>query len=143
MNLFRNRKSKGLESKQAQDDGEAVQNQVKFHDETNGFIKDMSKLLAETVKQHHIVDSEHDVLGQLADKVKIHMNEISHLTKNTNRLTDNLHSEGNKLIKITEDTVKKSYEGKGAIDEMVEESDDDIIQLYKNSDFAKKPKCFL
>lgn len=31
-----------------------------------------------------------------------------------------------------------------AIEEMIEESDDEIIQLYKDSDFAKKkPKCFL
>ncbi|BCZ46713.1 methyl-accepting chemotaxis protein [Clostridium gelidum] len=114
MNIFRNRKSKGLENNQDQHGEEAV------HKETNNFIQDMSKLLAETVKQHHIVDNEHDVLGHLFQKVKIHMNEISDLTKNTNDLTDRLYSEGNNLIEITEDTVKKSYEGKDAIEEMVE-----------------------
>ncbi|PRR83791.1 methyl-accepting chemotaxis protein [Clostridium vincentii] len=120
MNLFRNRKSKGLESKQVQCDGEILQKNIQFHNETNGFIKDMSNLVAKTVKQHHIVDSEHDVLGQLTDKVKIHMIEISQLTKNTNRLTDDLCLEGNKLIDITEDTVKKSHAGKDAIEEMVQ-----------------------
>src|SRR5471030_966239 len=120
MNIFRNRKSKGLENNQVKHDEETVQKTTQFNNETNSFIKDMSKLLAETVKQHHIVDNEHDVLGELFDKVKIHMNEISNLTKNTNGLTDRLYSEGNNLIKITEDTVKKSYEGKNAIEEMVE-----------------------
>lgn len=120
MNIFRNSKSKGLENNQDQHGEETVHKETQFHEETNDFIQDMSKLLAETVKQHHIVDNEHDVLGQLFQKVKIHMNEISDLTKNTNGLTDRLYSEGNNLIGITEDTVKKSYEGKDAIEEMVE-----------------------
>ncbi|MGH4124574.1 MAG: methyl-accepting chemotaxis protein [Clostridium sp.] len=120
MNLFKNRKSTELESKQEKCGEETAQKEVQFYNQTKGFIQDMSKLLGEIVKQHHIVDSEHDVLGELASKVKVHMNEISHLTKNTNDLTDNLYLEGNKLIESTEDTVKKSYEGKDAIYEMVE-----------------------
>ncbi|MBU3188780.1 hypothetical protein K9O30_06350 [Clostridium bowmanii] len=68
--------------------------EVLFHNETTAFIQDMSKLLSETVKQHHIVDSGHNILDELNDKVKIHMNEISKSTKNTNDLTDNLYSEG-------------------------------------------------
>ena len=127
MNLFKNRKSIDTESKLAHDGEEPVQKEVQFHNETINFIQDMSRLLAETVKQHHIVDSEHSILGELADKVKIHMNEISHLTKNTNNLTYNLSSQGNKLIEITEDTVKKSYEGKDAIEEIVE-----IIKSLEN-----------
>ncbi len=120
MNLFKNRKSADLESMHNQCSEETEQKEVKFHNEAKGFIEDISKLLGDTVKQHHIVDSDHDVLGELASKVKIHMDEISHLTRNTNDLTDSLYSEGNKLIGITEDTVKKSYEGRYAIDEMVD-----------------------
>lgn len=120
MNIFTNRKSKGLEDNKIQHGEDTEQKVAKFHNETNGFIQDMSKLLAETVEQHHIVDNQHDVLGKLSDKVKMHMNVISDLTKNTNGLTDRLYSEGNDLIGITEDTVKKSYEGKDAIEEMVE-----------------------
>jgi methyl-accepting chemotaxis protein len=127
MNILKNRKSIELESKQDQHGEETAQEEVKFHNETKGFIQDMSKLLVETVKQHHIVDSEHDVLDELANKVKIHMNEISDLTKNTNSLTDSLYLEGNKLIEITKDTVKESYEGKDAIEEMVE-----IIKSLEN-----------
>ena len=120
MNIFRNRKSKEVENNFIQNGEETVPKVAQNYNDSKSIIQDMSKLLAETVKQHHIVDNQHDVLGQLSDKVKVHMNEISNLTKNTNDLTDRLYSEGTNLIKITEDTVKKSYEGKDAIEEMVE-----------------------
>lgn len=35
-------------------------------------------------------------------------------------MTDKLYSQGNNLIEITKDTVKKSYEGENAIEEIVE-----------------------
>ncbi|AWK52592.1 chemotaxis protein [Clostridium beijerinckii] len=120
MNIFRNGKSKEVENNFIQNGEETVPKVAQSYKDSKGIIQDMSKLLAETVKQHHIVDNQHDVLGQLSDKVKVHMNEISNLTKNTNDLTDRLYSEGTNLIDITEDTVKKSYEGKDAIEEMVE-----------------------
>ncbi|MBW9150980.1 methyl-accepting chemotaxis protein [Clostridium estertheticum] len=127
MGLFKNKKSIDVKNNIAFDEQETSQMEVKFHNENTGFIQDMSKLLSETVKQHHIVDSDHNILGELTDKVKIHMNEISKSTKNTNDLTDNLYSEGNTLIEITQDTVKKSYEGKDAIYEIVE-----IIKSLEN-----------
>lgn len=127
MGIFRKKKIEDLEERLVACDTQAIQKAAQFHNETNSFIKDMSKLLAETVKQHHIVDSEHEILGELADQVKVHMNEISSLTENTNDLTNKLYSEGNKLIGITEDTVKKSNEGKVAIEEMAE-----IIKSLEN-----------
>lgn len=127
MNIFRNTKYQKLEEEQVTHGKEMVQKASQFHSETNGFIQEMSKLLVETVKQHHMVDDEHNVLGGLADKVKIHMNEISDLTESTNELTDRLYSEGNNLIEITKDTVRKSHEGKNAIEEMVE-----IIKSLEN-----------
>ncbi|MGK0467980.1 methyl-accepting chemotaxis protein [Clostridium sp.] len=127
MSLFKNKKYGDLESIHNKHSEEKEQKEVRFHNETKDFVQDISKLLGDTVKQHHIVDSEHDVLGELASKIGIHMDEISDLTRNTNGLTDSLYSEGNKLIEITEDTVKKSYEGRDAIDEMV-----DIIKSLEN-----------
>lgn len=127
MSLFKYRKPRELEIKQEQPGQETEQKGIQFYNESKGFIQDMSKLLENTVRQHHIVDSEHDTLGELANKIKIHMDEISDLTKNTNGLTDSLYSEGNKLIEITKYTLKKSYEGKDSIDEMVE-----IIKSLEN-----------
>lgn len=119
MNIFRNRKFSNLENKQIMYEEEKENKQFQFYNETSDFIQKMNELLSETVKQHYIVDDEHEVLEKLADKVKIHMNEISNLTESTNDLTDKLYSAGNNLIEITRDTVKKSYEGKDAIEEMV------------------------
>ena len=120
MNIFRNKKIKDLENNQVSDSEEMIKKTKQLQDETNNFFQKMSKLLTGTVEQHHMVDDQHDVLGKLADKVKVHMNEISSLTENTNDLTDKLYSEGNNLIEITKDTVKKSYEGKNAIEEIVQ-----------------------
>lgn len=119
MNLFRNKKIKDLENKQSIDGEETIIKAKKLHDDTSNFLQKMSGLLAGIVKQHHRVDDQHDVLGKLADKVKVHMNAISSLTENTNDLTDKLYFEGNNLIEITKDTVNKSYEGKSAIEEIV------------------------
>lgn len=119
MNLFRNKKIKDLENKQSIDGEETIIKAKKLHDDTSNFLQKMSGLLAGIVKQHHRVDDQHDVLGKLADKVKVHMNAISSLTENTNDLTDKLYLEGNNLIEITKDTVNKSYEGKSAIEEIV------------------------
>lgn len=119
MNLFRNKKIKDLENKQSIDGEETIIKAKKLHDDTSNFLQKISGLLAGIVKQHHRVDDQHDVLGKLADKVKVHMNSISSLTENTNDLTDKLYFEGNNLIEITKDTVNKSYEGKSAIEEIV------------------------
>jgi methyl-accepting chemotaxis protein len=127
MNLFKSKKTVDTESVSTHHEDELSKKNVKYHNETTDFIHDMSKLLSDTVQQHHAVDSGHNILGELADKVKVHMNEISNLTKGTNDLTDSLHLGGNKLIAITEDTVNKSYEGKDAINEIVE-----IIKSVEN-----------
>ncbi|OOM16106.1 methyl-accepting chemotaxis protein [Clostridium saccharobutylicum] len=127
MNIFKNNQSKELKDEQIQHNEESAKKVIEVNNEAKSFIQDMSNLLAETVKQNHNVNNEHDILGKLTQKVKVHMDEISSLTQSTNGLTDKLSSQGNKLIEITEDTVEKSNEGKGAIEEMVE-----IIKSLEN-----------
>lgn len=126
MNIFGSGKLKDTEDKEA-GYNEEFNKSIQFQNEANEFLHEMSELLTKTVKQHHIVDDEHNVLGKLADKVKIHMNEISNLTKNTNELTDRLYTEGNNLIEITKDTVEKSNDGKNAIEDIVQ-----IIRSLEN-----------
>lgn len=127
MNIFKNNQSKELKDEQIQHNEESNKKVIEVNNEAKSFIQEMSNLLAETVKQNHNVNNEHDMLGKLTQKVKVHMDEISNLTQSTNGLTDKLSSQGNKLIEITEDTVEKSNEGKGAIEEMVE-----IIKSLEN-----------
>lgn len=92
--------------------------ETQFHTETIEFIESINDLLKTTVDKHEIVNSQHNTLTELTDNIKVHMSKISNLTDLTNSSTDNLFMESNKLIKITEDTVQKSSEGKMAIEEM-------------------------
>ncbi len=108
MSIFRNKKDKNDKVTLSINSNEKENKKNDIFNETKSFLQNISKLLADTVTQHHIVDNEHNVLGDLANKVKTHMNEISKLTTNTNGLTDILYNDGNKLIDITENTVDKS-----------------------------------
>lgn len=127
MNIFKKRKNKELKESKVNYNEEIIQAEAKINNETNKFVQEITGLLVDTVRQHHAVDDEHNVLSELADDVKVHMGEISNLTKNTNELTDRLYDEGKTLIEISKDTVKKSYEGKDAIEEMVQ-----IIKSLEN-----------
>ncbi|GKU26555.1 methyl-accepting chemotaxis protein [Clostridium folliculivorans] len=98
-----------------------------FKEQTIQFIESANKLLSETVGQHNIVNEQHNVLVDLADQVKSHMDNISELSKETINSTDNLNLGGSRLIEITKDTVNKSNEGKAAIEEM-----DEIIKSLEN-----------
>jgi methyl-accepting chemotaxis protein len=80
----------------------------------------MKNLLRSTIKQHHSVNSQHDGLAELAEKIKLHMNSISKLTAKTNLSTDNLYKACKALDIITEETVKKSMDGKQAAEKMAE-----------------------
>lgn len=113
---IKNRRLKDIETKEIET---MAQNQKDFNNEGIEFIDSMNKLLKDTLNQHQVVNSQHDALDELAENVKNHMNSISDLTRKTNASTDSLYEEGNKLIGITEHTVRKSYEGKKAIEEMV------------------------
>jgi methyl-accepting chemotaxis protein len=98
-----------------------------FKEQTIDFIESANKLLSETVGQHNIVNEQHNVLVDLTDQVKGHMDNISELSKETIHSTDNLNLGGSRLIEITKDTVNKSNEGKAAIEEM-----DEIIKSLEN-----------
>jgi len=113
---IKNRRLKDIEIKEIDT---MAQNEKDFNYEGIEFIDSMNKLLKDTLNQHQVVNSQHDALDELAENVKNHMNSISDLTRKTNDSTDSLYEEGNKLIGITEHTVRKSYEGKKAIEEMV------------------------
>ena len=108
-----------IESIVTKDTSEIKQKQSEFNEETIGFIDSMNKLIKDTLEQHHVVNTQHDALDNLTENIKEHMNVIGDLTSRTNASTDMLYEEGNKLIGITEHTVKKSHEGKIAIEEMV------------------------
>ena len=116
---IKNMKLKNIELIENNDIEGITQKQSEFYNETLSFIDSMNKLLKDTLNQHHVVNAQHDALDELAENVKNHMNVIGDLTSRTNTSTDSLYEEGNNLIGITAHTVRKSYEGKKAIEEMV------------------------
>lgn len=90
-----------------------------LHNETIDFLKIMHKKIETIINQHNSVNSEHDVLADLAGDIKKQMKIISELTTNTNESTNTLYNEGNKLLNITEDTVEKSVKGKESVEAMM------------------------
>ncbi|GFZ32195.1 methyl-accepting chemotaxis protein [Clostridium zeae] len=124
--MFRKNKEK-LQESLPTESSNLKRNDNNFKEQTIQFIESANKLLSETVGQHNIVNEQHNVLVDLADQVKGHMDNISELSKETINSTDKLNLDGSKLIEITKDTVNKSNEGKAAIEEM-----DDIIKSLEN-----------
>ncbi|WP_163194652.1 methyl-accepting chemotaxis protein [Clostridium thermarum] len=105
----------------------------KFQKDSEGFINSIKSLIKDTVTQHHVVNNQHNDLATLTEQVKVHMNAISDFTHKTNEATETLYSEGTTLIEITEDTVKRSLEGKDAIEEMTK-----IIKLLEDENRNSK-----
>lgn len=103
--------------------------QVKDND-TIEFLKKMSTQIEEIIKQHHKVNSEHEVLAQLAGQIEEQMKLLSSLTARTNESTDKLFNQGKSLIKTTKETVGKSIEGK--------ESLEGIVKVIENLDIETK-----
>lgn len=88
--------------------------------EAKEFIRSTTGMLEDVVKQHHIVNSQHQELAGLANKVKTHMKSIFNLTIDTNKSTDDLYAESKKLADITDGSAVKAKEGKLAIEEMAD-----------------------
>lgn len=125
--FFKKAKSNNMIGMENSEVKEKESNTNKLFKEIIGFMESISKLLKDTVKQHNRVNRQHDDLANLTEEVQNHMSIISGLTCKTNKATEDLHLEGKKLIEITDDTVKMSYEGKAAIEEMME-----IIKTLEN-----------
>lgn len=126
---------KNINSKDSFSDNlkEKQRNVNEIYNEIDNFIKSEKKLLKDTVEQQTRVNSQHDDLINLTDKIQDHMRTVSELTYKTNESTSDLYSEGNILLKITDDTVKMSQEGKAEIEKMTE-----IIKMLENENSNMK-----
>lgn len=103
--------------------------------DTLEFLKNLNKKIESIIKQHNSVNSEHDILGELAGDIASQMKAISQLTTSTDDTTNTLYDEGNKLLKITENTVEKSVEGKQSVEAMMDiitSLDDEIKETYSS-----------
>lgn len=98
-----------------------------LYKEILNFINNIKNVIQETVKQHKRVNSQHKDLEDLTKNVQLHMEVISSLTYETDKATKELSEEGSELLEITEDSAKKSQDGKVAIEEMM-----DIVKTLEN-----------
>jgi len=113
---------------------EKPQVQAKNND-TVEFLKDISVQIQEVIKQHNKVNSEHEILSELAEQIENQMKKVLNLTEQTSSSTDTLFNQGGNLVEITKTTVGKSVEGKKSVEGMIkviENLDVETKDTYKN-----------
>jgi methyl-accepting chemotaxis protein len=103
--------------------------------DTIEFLKKISMQIEDIISQHNKVNSEHDVLAELAEQIENQMKIVLNLNKQTSESTDKLSDQGENLLKITKSTVNRSIEGKESIEGMVkviENLDAETKDTYEN-----------
>ncbi|OPJ57012.1 methyl-accepting chemotaxis protein [Alkalithermobacter paradoxus] len=83
-------------------------------------VKNIHKQIELIINQHNLVNSDHEILANLAKKIEDEVEIISDLTNKTNISTNTLDKEGKNLLEITEKTVLKSKEGKQSIESVMD-----------------------
>lgn len=120
MNLFGKKKSEPTQEKSVElVNNPATAENTNISNDTIEFLKDINKDIEKIISQHNSVNSEHDVLAELASKIAMQMNNISHLASDTNASTELLHKQSKSLINMTTENVDKSKEGKKTIEDIV------------------------
>lgn len=87
--------------------------------DTITFLKEMNKSIESIITQHNSVNSEHDILTDLASKIKKQMEAVSYSASDTGSSTELLHKQGKELLAVTEKTAEKSNEGKKTIENVL------------------------
>jgi methyl-accepting chemotaxis protein len=95
-----------------------VQVQTKNND-TIEFLKRISVHIEDIIKQHNKVNSEHDILSELAEQIDKQMHKVLNFTEQTSESTDRLSNQGGNLLTITKSTLEKSIEGKESVEGMI------------------------
>lgn len=120
MNLFSKKKNEPTREKSVElVNNPATAENTNISNDTIEFLKDINKDIEKIISQHNSVNSEHDVLAELASKIAMQMNNISHLASDTNASTELLHKQSKSLINMTTENVDKSKEGKKTIEDIV------------------------
>lgn len=105
------------------------------NNDTIEFLKKISVQIEDIINQHHKVNSEHEILEELANQIDSQMKTVLNLTEQTSGSTDKLSDQGGNLLEITKSTVSKSIDGKESIEGMVkviENLDTETKDTYKS-----------
>ena len=82
------------------------------------FIDNIKSLIRNTTEQQNMLNDQHDTLTGLTEDVQNRMASISDLTIQTDKSTESLSDEGNKLLKITTNVVEISQKGKDSMENL-------------------------
>lgn len=102
------------------------------------FIDSFNRELVTTMKQHEMVNSQHESMRDLVEKIKDRFDNVNNLTQHSYDNSEELSNKGENLIQSAKDMVSKSEEGRKSVG-LVEQL---ILQLGKQLDetFTKMNK---
>lgn len=84
-------------------------------DYLNGFIDSFNSELDKAIKQHEMVNGQHDILAQLVEKIMDRFDKVNVISQKSFDKSLGLHEKGQNLIESTLDMVKISEEGRDSV----------------------------
>ncbi|WP_428908577.1 methyl-accepting chemotaxis protein [Niallia sp. Krafla_26] len=107
------------------------------------FLETFQNELSQTIEQHEVVNSQHQVLGDLVEKIKSHFEKVNYISQNSCENSVVLFEKGETLIVSAKDMVNRSEEGRASVNhverlitqlgEKLEETYNKMKQLSSNS----------
>ena len=119
------------------DNKEVIRAEVnnKESNDTIDFLKKINAHIEEIINQHNIVNSEHDILAELAGEIEKQMDKVLDLTNQTKESSNKLYSQGEDVLAITQNTIKESVASKKSVEEIIssiERLDGETKGTYEN-----------
>ncbi len=82
-------------------------------------IRSQYERMGRIIRQHGIVNKQHDQLANLTDRVKKTVEQIQTISEASDQSANQLFARGEKLTAISEQSVNRSKEGKKALEDVV------------------------
>lgn len=105
------------------------------NNDTIEFLKKINTQIGSIINQHNKVNSEHDILAELAGEIEKQMEKVSSYTNMTKESANKLYNQGEDVLEITKNTIKESVESKKSVEEIItsiEKLDGETKGTYEN-----------
>jgi len=83
-------------------------------------ILDLYQRLGDVIKQNSIVNAQHETIAKLAENVKKVVDSIEEISEKSDQSADHLLERGERLTKISNESVSHSIEGKKALENVLQ-----------------------
>lgn len=84
------------------------------------FMKETYNSMVDILHKHGEINAQHSDLSSLTDEVKNRVESVKDISRETNELSEYLVERSEKLNEISKNSVNKSVEGEGAVDNLTE-----------------------